>query len=104
MRTMAVAMAATLMLLLGGACSLGDRQPRQVTNADLRAMALVVRDLPPGFRGVEAKFINNEEMSGYFNEPDEVRGLLDRWGRVAGFQATFTTTADTDHLQHAVAV
>lgn len=90
----APAMVAVLALVLTAACTLSVGTTRQITNADLRAMAIRINDLPPGFRPVEEKFSSNQEFAEQFTEPGEVRGLLENWGRVTGYTNVFITTAN----------
>ena len=96
--------AVAVLALAAMACIPGVGGTRQVTHADLRAMALRVTDLPPGFRPVEEQFTSNDGVANHFAEPGEVRSLLESWGRVTGFMNVFVTTVDDDHLGHSVMI
>jgi hypothetical protein len=58
----------------------------------LRAMSLKLEDLPSGFTLQEEKFTTNEEAAKDYLDGEE-QGLADyaRWGRLLGYEATYST-------------
>src|SRR5579884_285585 len=86
------------------ACSRDAAPPRAVTNDDLRAMALRVEDLPPGFTLADEKLTTNQEFADQTNDPPTVRGLLDGWGRDTELQTVFTVAGAGDRPRQPVLI
>ncbi|MFN8558604.1 MAG: hypothetical protein U0531_15100 [Dehalococcoidia bacterium] len=69
---------------------------REVTDDDLRAMALRLDDLPPGFTVLSERLTDNESFAKDFKEPERIREMVDGWGRGAGFDSVFSSNGSAD--------
>ena len=58
----------------------------------LRRMVLQVEDLPQGFAQGDESLITNEELASSSADPEAREALLESWGRLLGYEATYDPT------------
>ncbi|KKK83595.1 hypothetical protein LCGC14_2791790, partial [marine sediment metagenome] len=49
-------------------------------------------DLPQGFVKGEGSFISNEDLASLSADPEARKGMLERWGRLLGYEVTYEPT------------
>ena len=60
----------------------------------LRRMVLQPEDLPRGFESVDEAFASNEDRASSSDDPEARLELLEKWGRLLGYEITYQPTGE----------
>ena len=91
MRGLLLFSAALLAVAVLTACG-GDGDSGEVESSleqALLRMVLEPEDLPQGFAQGDESFITNEELASSSADPEARKGLLEKWGRLLGYEVTY---------------